>query len=285
MVYRMMVIYGVRNLFMGSAIFSASLNGHTSTLGWLLASVGAVTFTDGFVCGKGEWNHWGFVPIATGTGALLLGFTIEFGEVPQLVGTLDETLLDWNIFFNKLTRTYQFPPTDETVTVEEVFLEMFWLRIYTPKAKITVRTTPLPVAVYFHGGVFAMGCVDLEECLLPPSQHISSDPHRECVEYRLAPCCKFPAALEDTIAAADWPLSNPPPLGPPGTKASSSQAPHPAATWPWVRHCISPSTAAGTTKSAMHDWPDAYGLPSPRDPRLSRLVHPNLGALKGKCSV
>ncbi|TLD19769.1 hypothetical protein PspLS_09749 [Pyricularia sp. CBS 133598] len=72
----LMVIYGSRSLFMGAALFSASRNGHKSTLGWLLVSIGGVALADGLLCksqGKTAWTHFGFVPIAAGTGALLLG--------------------------------------------------------------------------------------------------------------------------------------------------------------------------------------------------------------------
>lgn len=72
----LMAVYGVRDVFIGAAVFASGLNGHTSTLGWLLVALGAVAFADGLVCrahGKGEWNHWGYAPMVTATGALLLG--------------------------------------------------------------------------------------------------------------------------------------------------------------------------------------------------------------------
>ncbi|TLS21921.1 uncharacterized protein PpBr36_09615, partial [Pyricularia pennisetigena] len=75
-VHGLLQIYGARSLFMGAAISSASLNGHISTLGWMMVSIGGVALAHGFIgrnLGMGYWNHWGFVPFATGTGALLLG--------------------------------------------------------------------------------------------------------------------------------------------------------------------------------------------------------------------
>lgn len=72
----LMVVYGVRDIFMGVAMWAATLNGHTTTVGWLLLATAGVAAADGFVCkshGKGEWGHWSFIPVGVTTGAMLLG--------------------------------------------------------------------------------------------------------------------------------------------------------------------------------------------------------------------
>ncbi|EJT68866.1 hypothetical protein GGTG_13575 [Gaeumannomyces tritici R3-111a-1] len=46
----LVAVYGARDVFMGAAVFAAGLNGHASTLGWLLLAIGAVAAVDGLVC-------------------------------------------------------------------------------------------------------------------------------------------------------------------------------------------------------------------------------------------
>lgn len=62
---------------MGVAIYSATCFGHRQSLGWILLAGSAVAFVDGAVCraqvGKGEWNHWGYAPMLTAIGSVLLG--------------------------------------------------------------------------------------------------------------------------------------------------------------------------------------------------------------------
>ncbi|EAW15039.1 DUF4267 domain-containing protein [Aspergillus clavatus NRRL 1] len=72
----LMAIYGVRDIFMGLAIYAAAFFGTRKSLGWILIAASAVAFADGAVCwslGAGEWNHWGYAPAITIVGALLLG--------------------------------------------------------------------------------------------------------------------------------------------------------------------------------------------------------------------
>jgi hypothetical protein len=66
-----MVIYGVRDIFMGLVIYSAAYFGDRKTLGCILIAGSGVAFVDGAVCraqGKGEWNHWSYAPILTAVG-------------------------------------------------------------------------------------------------------------------------------------------------------------------------------------------------------------------------
>ena len=70
----LMVVYGVRDIFMGLAIYAASFCGNRKALGWILLASCGVAIVDGAVCkiyaGKGEWGHWSYAPaiavIATG---------------------------------------------------------------------------------------------------------------------------------------------------------------------------------------------------------------------------
>lgn len=73
----MMVVYGARDIFMGLAIYSAAYFGSRKSLGWTLIAASSVAFVDGIVCksyaGLGEWGHWGYAPVITALGAVLIG--------------------------------------------------------------------------------------------------------------------------------------------------------------------------------------------------------------------
>lgn len=71
----LMIVYGVRDIFMGLAMYAAAWTGEIKTLGWIDLAASAVAFADGAVCwhaGKGEWGHWSYAPLLTIVGSLLL---------------------------------------------------------------------------------------------------------------------------------------------------------------------------------------------------------------------
>ncbi|CAI7587720.1 unnamed protein product [Penicillium palitans] len=47
----LMAIYGIRDIFMGAAIYAASYFGTRSTLGWILIAASSVAFADGVLLG------------------------------------------------------------------------------------------------------------------------------------------------------------------------------------------------------------------------------------------
>lgn len=71
------LLYAVRDIFMGLAVYAAAWYGDRRVLGWLLVAGGAVAVADGVVVkaqvGEGEWNHWGYAPVVAGVGVVLLG--------------------------------------------------------------------------------------------------------------------------------------------------------------------------------------------------------------------
>ena len=71
------VAYGVRDIFMGAAIYAAALYGTRQALGWIVIAAGCVAGTDGAVCkfmvGKGEMNHWSYAPVLVMLGGVMLG--------------------------------------------------------------------------------------------------------------------------------------------------------------------------------------------------------------------
>jgi len=75
------------------------------------------------------------------------------------------------------------------------------LRLYRPLA--SNAATPLPVLVYFHGGGWVIGDLDTHDSLCRALCNESG-----CavvsVDYRLAPEHRFPAAVDDALAATRW---------------------------------------------------------------------------------
>ncbi|NEP45803.1 MAG: alpha/beta hydrolase [Okeania sp. SIO2H7] len=76
------------------------------------------------------------------------------------------------------------------------------VRIYTPWGE-----GPFPVLVYFHGGGYAIGNLEMTDSICRTLTNGA-----ECVvvsvEYRLAPEHKFPAAIEDGYSATLWVAEN-----------------------------------------------------------------------------
>ena len=76
------------------------------------------------------------------------------------------------------------------------------LRLYQP-LPATQRQAPLPVLVYYHGGGWVIGDLDTHDTLCRELANASG-----CavvaVDYRMAPEHRFPAAVDDCIAATRW---------------------------------------------------------------------------------
>jgi Domain of unknown function (DUF4267) len=73
----LMRIYGARNIAMSLGQGITAYFGHTKALAWILLGNSIVAIVDGFISkdqiGRGEWNHWGFIPVSVGLGSALLG--------------------------------------------------------------------------------------------------------------------------------------------------------------------------------------------------------------------
>jgi acetyl esterase len=72
------------------------------------------------------------------------------------------------------------------------------VRTYRPEGE-----GPLPVVVYLHGGGWIMGTLDSYDSLLRALAN-ASGAIVAGVEYRLAPEHRYPAALDDSLAAIRW---------------------------------------------------------------------------------
>src|ERR1700680_3370674 len=84
-------------------------------------------------------------------------------------------------------------------------------RIYTPKSP-RQRGGLAPCLVFFHGGGWVIGDLDSHDVVC---RHLADDGKLLVisVDYRLAPEHKFPAAVDDAIAATRWIAANAKQLG------------------------------------------------------------------------
>ena len=83
------------------------------------------------------------------------------------------------------------------------------IRVYTPHGS---TTDTLPGLIYFHGGGLVAGSVDTHDPICRALAHCSGW-RIVSVDYRLAPEHRFPAAIEDGMAAASWAHSHAAELG------------------------------------------------------------------------
>ncbi len=74
----------------------------------------------------------------------------------------------------------------------------FEVRVYRPSA-----TAPLPVTMFFHGGGWVLGDLDLSDAFCR-DMATGADCVVVSVDYRLAPEHRFPCAVEDCLAAIWW---------------------------------------------------------------------------------
>lgn len=106
-----------------------------------------------------------------------------------------------------LMKQFASPPSDATI------VEKKDMRIPGPQGEIPVRiykpvgSGSLGVLVYLHGGGWVLGDLDSYDALC---QELCAQAGVivVSVEYRLAPEHKFPAGLQDCIAATEWVFKN-----------------------------------------------------------------------------
>jgi acetyl esterase len=133
------------------------------------------------------------------------------------------------------------------------------IRIYTPQG-----LAPFPVVVFFHGGGFTIGSIETHDIVC---QHLAAGVEAVVVsvEYRLAPEHKFPAALDDAVAAAAWVHAH---AGEVGGDAD--------------RLAVAGDSAGGNLATGVcHHARDAGGPPI----RFQLLVYPTVDARMGHPSI
>ena len=102
-------------------------------------------------------------------------------------------------------RGFTQPDTPPVALVRELSAEgpagTIPLRLYRPLSG--AEDELLPVLVYFHGGGWVIGDLDTHDTLCRELAN-GSGCAVVSVDYRLAPEHRFPAAVDDAIAATDW---------------------------------------------------------------------------------
>ncbi|WP_243450505.1 alpha/beta hydrolase [Sandarakinorhabdus glacialis] len=133
--------------------------------------------------------------------------------------------------------------------------------------------TPAPVIVFYHGGGWVIGDLEIYESLCAEISR-TLDISVVSVDYRLAPEHRFPAATEDCIAAARWVASSPAEIGHPVTgviPAGDSAGGNLAAAISLETHgtlaapilaqwLIYPATDMSATTGSMAEFADGYLL-------------------------
>ena len=84
-------------------------------------------------------------------------------------------------------------------------------RLYTPKT-LRKKDGLAPCLVFFHGGGWVIGNLDSHDVVCRTLAH-EGELIVIAVDYRLSPEAKFPAAVEDSIAATQWVSDNAMTLG------------------------------------------------------------------------
>jgi len=86
------------------------------------------------------------------------------------------------------------------------------LRVYTPGKNAPAGERPMPTVVFFHGGGWVVGTLETHD---PYCRALAMEAGVTVVsvDYRLAPEHKFPAGVEDCLAATEWVLEHAAELG------------------------------------------------------------------------
>jgi acetyl esterase len=98
-------------------------------------------------------------------------------------------------------RAYTQPAAPEVASVAALVADGVPLRLYRPRG--SRETERLPVLVYFHGGGWVIGDLDTHDTLCRELAN-GSGCAIVAVDYRLAPEHKFPAGIDDAVAAYRW---------------------------------------------------------------------------------
>ena len=234
-------------------------------------------------------------------------FVAEFGEIPRLSGSVDDTKTQWAELRGKLKDKYPPPEPRQGLVSSVETIHGVSIKTYFP----TDTTGTEPVVIYFHSGGFVMGSVEDEDGICRLLCH-QGQMKIVGVDYSLAPVNPFPAALDECVMVTRRALEefNVKSLTLVGLSAGGNLAfatalrligegmaaavkgvvavapvtLHPAVALREHKHTF---TAYGendvytiNSKSAMGAWLQAYHPPPSSDPLVSVVCHPNLQQLK-----
>ncbi len=132
----------------------------------------------------------------------LLSFTYSYRPDPQSDFTI-------RLPVNLIYSLSNLLPEEQVSKVRDVVIPgkgvNLQARVYWPRGRRDAK--PLPVIVYYHGGGFVVGSVDIFD----PLTRALANATRSIVisvEYRLAPISPWPAAVDDAYAALMWAEAN-----------------------------------------------------------------------------
>ena len=106
-------------------------------------------------------------------------------------------------------RTFTQPDPPAMAEVHDLSAEGLPLRLYRPTAQ---AGQPLPVLVYLHGGGWTIGDLDTHDVLCRELAQ-GAGCAVLAVDYRMGPEHRFPAAVDDCVAATRWVRKNAGALG------------------------------------------------------------------------
>lgn len=112
--------------------------------------------------------------------------------------------------FYRERRTFTQPEPPQVAEVRELQAGTIPLRLYRPAG--SQAAAMLPVLVYYHGGGWVIGDLDTHDVLCRQLAN-SSGCAVVAVDYRMGPEHRFPAAVDDVLAATRWVRANAASLG------------------------------------------------------------------------
>lgn len=115
--------------------------------------------------------------------------------IRELVPKLHHSVKDARLAFEEFMEQF-LPP--RTVLYHPHVVEHIPVEIVVPKKPIDNR-----VILFFHGGLFNLGCVHSHTCIMGMLAH-KTNIRVFGFDYRLAPEHPFPAALEDSLTIYRW---------------------------------------------------------------------------------
>lgn len=112
--------------------------------------------------------------------------------------------------FYRERRTFTQPEPPQVAEVRDLKAGSIPLRLYRPAG--SAATATLPVLVYYHGGGWVIGDLDTHEVMCRELAN-GSGCAVVAVDYRMGPEHRFPAAVDDVLAATRWVSANAASLG------------------------------------------------------------------------
>jgi len=125
---------------------------------------------------------------------------------------MENILEEWSSLSGDLASKFTFPEADTSVQSVDRTVEPRGIKVRVYMPSIVPGSQDIPLAVYMHGGGWAMGNLDSED-FQPRLIAKRSGLVVVSVDYRLAPEHRFPLPLNDCVDAIEWAVTNARSLG------------------------------------------------------------------------